>query len=364
MPIELESAPIAEAIIVNELANGAKATNHAHTSNCANCGAIAERKYCPECGQSTHIHHSLLHLVEELLHGLFHFDTKAWRTLPALIMHPGELTRQYVDGQRTRFVSPLALFLFLIFLMFFVFGLTSNSSLESSISHQISQDFNQSVQKQRQQIEEDERRLAQLSKEAPDRAMIEKKIVDGKAELLNFEKLLSNEAQKNTSSLQPRTQNTPESVRKNFENNMPILATPMVVNGVTHAIQNPELALYKFKNTVAKLAFLLVPISLPFLWLLFAFRRKFSMFEHAVFSLYSLSFMTILMMLCAILIAMNWYGLAIILLMSVPPIHMFRQLRGAYRLGIFASAWRTIALLFVALLSLLIFAVIALRVSM
>ena len=40
------------------------------------------------------------------------------RTLPMLAWKPGELTRRYIDGQRARFVSPIALFLFCVFLMF------------------------------------------------------------------------------------------------------------------------------------------------------------------------------------------------------------------------------------------------------
>lgn len=45
-----------------------------------------------------------------------------------LLAHPGELTRRYVDGQRTRYVSPLGSFLFMVFLMFFVASLTSRIS--------------------------------------------------------------------------------------------------------------------------------------------------------------------------------------------------------------------------------------------
>jgi hypothetical protein len=39
-------------------------------------------------------------------------DAKGYRTLPLLIARPGVLTRRYIDRQRTRYVSPLALFLF------------------------------------------------------------------------------------------------------------------------------------------------------------------------------------------------------------------------------------------------------------
>lgn len=86
---------------------------------CRNCGAALTDAYCSACGQSAHVHRSLLRLGEDMLHSVFHFDAKGWRTLPLLVWRPGLLTRRYVDGQRVRYVSPLALFLFTIFLMFF-----------------------------------------------------------------------------------------------------------------------------------------------------------------------------------------------------------------------------------------------------
>src|SRR6202453_3520526 len=84
--------------------------------SCANCGTQLNGTYCHACGQAGHRHRSLLHLSEEVLHGVLHFEAKGWRTLPLLIIRPGVLTRRYIDGQRTRYVSPLALFLFCVFL--------------------------------------------------------------------------------------------------------------------------------------------------------------------------------------------------------------------------------------------------------
>ena len=72
---------------------------------------------------------SLLHFGEEVLHNILHFDAKAWRTVLLLVARPGLLTRRYIDGQRTRYVSPLALFLFTMFLMYFVFSLTGGMSV-------------------------------------------------------------------------------------------------------------------------------------------------------------------------------------------------------------------------------------------
>ena len=130
MSIEMSGAgeTLAAIIVSNELSkdsNGDGSQDKVTETNCANCGATLQGKYCHACGQSGHIHRSLLHMFEEVLHGLFHFDTKAWRTIPALIFRPGKLTKEYIEGKRTSYVSPLALFLFLIFLMFFVFSFTA-----------------------------------------------------------------------------------------------------------------------------------------------------------------------------------------------------------------------------------------------
>src|SRR5215212_1678685 len=94
-----------------------------HDEACLNCGAELEGAYCHRCGQKGHVHRTLAGFWHELVHGVFHFDGKIWRTLPLLAWRPGELTRRYVAGERARFVSPIALFLFTVFLMFAVFSL-------------------------------------------------------------------------------------------------------------------------------------------------------------------------------------------------------------------------------------------------
>ena len=85
---------------------------------CLNCGTALIGEFCHACGQNGHVHRTLGSIGHDLLHGVFHFEGKIWRTLPMLVAHPGSLTRRYIDGERARFVSPLALFLFFVFLMF------------------------------------------------------------------------------------------------------------------------------------------------------------------------------------------------------------------------------------------------------
>lgn len=79
-------------------------------------------EFCHCCGQKAHVHRTLSAFWHDLLHGVLHFEGKIWRTLPLLGWKPGDLTLRYIEGERARFVSPVALFLFTVFLMFAVFS--------------------------------------------------------------------------------------------------------------------------------------------------------------------------------------------------------------------------------------------------
>ena len=93
---------------------------HTHEKSCLNCGTELAGDYCHACGQRAHVHRTLHAFWHDLLHGVLHFEGKIWHTLPLLAWRPGELTRRYIDGERAKFVSPMALFLFSVFLMFAV----------------------------------------------------------------------------------------------------------------------------------------------------------------------------------------------------------------------------------------------------
>ncbi|MCC7060860.1 MAG: DUF3667 domain-containing protein, partial [Burkholderiaceae bacterium] len=89
---------------------------------CANCGATAAGRYCPECGQETTVAlPTARQFLREAAGRYVALDGRTWRTLAALLFHPGFLTRAYLAGQRRRYVRPARLFLVLSLLMFAVF---------------------------------------------------------------------------------------------------------------------------------------------------------------------------------------------------------------------------------------------------
>ena len=118
---------------------------------------------------------------------------------------------------------------------------------------------------------------------------------------------------------------------------------------LSHKLENPELAVYKLQQTIYKFSFLLVPISIPFVALLFLWKRGFTLYDHGVFVLYSLTFMSLLAMAAAAVARLGswtgrlggdaWSSLAV-------PLHMYFQLQGRLRPeDVFSTLWRTAFLL-------------------
>lgn len=397
MSIQVEAAGevLVGAAVAQEMVGGAEAeadaAKHAHGA-CANCAAPLQGAFCHRCGQAAHVHRSLAHLAEELLHGLLHFETKAWRTLPMLLLKPGKLTREYIDGRRVRYVSPLALLLFLLFLMFLVFSLTSPTvTVGGDLNPTQLAKLNQTLEASRAKLGELEAQLAALPAADTSRRRVESAIAEQREEVAGIEQaqlfLDPRQAAKDPEAARAAAQQ----VRASLARYLPWLSAPGIdgridralskaqgpmlqIEGtsglpsfdrkLTHALENKELALYKIKGAAAKFAFLLMPISLPFLWLLLVTRRRFGMFDHAVFSLYSLSAMALLMSAVAICGYFGFVGLAALLATVVPPLHMFAQLRGTYALGVGAAAWRTVALLFIAGGAILVYSLLIVLASM
>jgi hypothetical protein len=361
--LESAGALISASLVANEIdSTSAGAAAHAHAGPCLNCGAQLSGNYCQLCGQSAHLHRSLWHLCEEFLHGVLHFDAKGFRTLPLLIARPGVLTRRYIDGQRARYVSPMALFLFCIFLMYFVFSLVASGDRpplsptgDGAVNAQNTKVATAEMEKARAEVDaEVSKAKAALeaaetsgngvaaAREALSSANLSKRVLDFSTTAATGALSLSADQSKNDDVKLPDFANWQD---KLIEKARPHIHEPGTQGKIYRAMYNPDLTLYKLKNTAYKFSFMLIPISLPFLWLLFIFKRGVVVYDHAIFALYSLSFMSLLFTLCALMAELHLGGAIAIAVIFVPPLHMFLQLRDTYGLGIFSALWRTCALM-------------------
>lgn len=304
-----------------------------HHKVCSDCGAETSGRFCQNCGQATHLHRTLVHLGEEVLHGVMHFDSRVWRTLPLLAFRPGRLTREWVHGRRTRYVSPLALFLFTMFVLFMGLSYFPVEGGNSVVGQQ---------------------------------ALATADLARKNTELVNAEVALENATPQTKAAAEARVERARAAAEAASERigdvtnttrvstdwkevlgedgEMPVNTGDRKLDAkIKQKLENPELALYKLQQAFYKFSFLLIPISIPFVASLFLWKRGFTLYDHGVFVLYSLTFISWLVMALAIGTRIGGIvsGLLWITLPLAIPAHMFFQLKGAYGLGVFSALWRT-----------------------
>lgn len=82
-------------------------------SRCINCERAvtgAEQKFCPNCGQPTPVHRIDWHFLgHELEHSVLHMDRGILYSLKQLMLRPGKVLRDYIEGRRGNQVKPLLL---------------------------------------------------------------------------------------------------------------------------------------------------------------------------------------------------------------------------------------------------------------
>jgi len=303
---------------------------HGRGGKCLNCGTTLLGPHCHECGQAGHVHRSLGAIAHEILHGVVHFEGKLWRTLPLLAWRPGELTRRYIAGERARFVSPMATFLFSVFAMFAVFsftGVTASGDMAGSNARPLA-----AIKAERENVAKQRgKALAEArdpESDADDRADAAEDIADADARLKRLD----------AAAAQLKDDPVEAASRTGW--------TPL-----DHLVEkwqkNPSLMVYKFQSSAYKFSWLLIPISLPFVWVLFFWKRRYQLYDHTVFVTYSIAFMSLLFILLTLAGAVGvpggWIALAST---AIPFVHITRQLKQAYALRWWSAVLRACLLSF------------------
>lgn len=246
---------------------------------CANCGTPLLGHYCHECGQQGHLHNKLGHLLHEFVEGIAHFDGRLWRTLPLLAWRPGRLSRDWIEGKRARYVAPLHIFLFALFLMF-------------TIPSVIQYPGGGVVKVNGAPVERNEAGRQALMKQ-------------------QSEKLEAMKAK-------------PGEKASQVEKTMLSIS-----NTIMKKSEKFDYYMLKIVSMLYKLGFLMVPISVAILWLLLFYKRGYTLYDHATVALYGLGFTALLISIGEAIPPgpRDFWTLG---LMVFVPIHAVRHLKVAY----------------------------------
>ena len=329
-------------------------------SRCLNCGASLVGSHCHMCGQRTDVHRSFGAIGHDLVHAIFHFEGKIWNTLPLLTWRPGDLTRRYIHGERARFISPLALFLFAVFLTYAVLAIVgSGGGVGEGIAKVAAEQTRTNALKEsfEEEVKRVDARLSGKDLKVADRRLLqdERETLRKSADYLGVARGLSKEDREKGP---PVLDDPAEQVMTgiDFISRAKVdTGIAFIDHGFEKANANPGLLLYKLQANAYKFAWALIPLSLPFMWLLFPFSRRFHTYDHFVFVTYSISFMLLLFVVVRLLNLTIFGEIATTAAMLYVPFHMYRQLRGAYRSSRFGALVRATLLLFFSLYAVIMF---------
>jgi len=312
---------------------------------CLNCGTILNGPHCHQCGQAAHVHRSISAFWHDILHGVLHFDGKFWNTLPLLAWQPGHLTRRYIHGERAKFISPMALFLFSIFMMFAIFSYVGSPNFtgdnmkseaaKDGITVSPGSDWRASMREGIARLEPKIKTatddLAALPADDPQRKKLTEKLIDLKREVNGLTFATEGKA-RYPEVLGPDGEKIADTFEFNSDVDTGFKSFDAWINKIAaKAKKNPELLLYKMQSNGYKFAWLLIPLSIPFVWLATIGKRGHRFYDHAVFTTYSIAFMSLLFIVVTLAVKFNIApGLVITAAFFYAPFHMYRQLRHAY----------------------------------
>ena len=86
---------------------------------CFSCDAPMTDLYCGNCGQKNdNYRRPLWRLGAEAFAAFTAFENRIWRTWANLLVRPGRVAREYADGRRTHWSSPVRVYIFMSILLF------------------------------------------------------------------------------------------------------------------------------------------------------------------------------------------------------------------------------------------------------
>ena len=122
----MSDADIAAALLADKSVLDADDIPNANQSiACFSCGEQMTGVHCAACGQKNDDYRrSIFRLIFELIGSFTAIESRIWRTWGALIFKPGKVAREFADGARVKWSTPIRVFLAVSIILFGFLSLT------------------------------------------------------------------------------------------------------------------------------------------------------------------------------------------------------------------------------------------------
>ena len=104
------------------------------THTCKSCGTSFTGNYCNHCGEKVirQEDRKLKHFLGDFINAITFADNKLLRTVKTMLIAPGKLSADFVEGKRKKYMKPISIF-FLANLFYFLFPLVNTFTTNLNI---------------------------------------------------------------------------------------------------------------------------------------------------------------------------------------------------------------------------------------
>lgn len=317
---------------------------------CLNCGAELAGEFCHGCGQSARsLRRPFWSILTDSIETLFLMDGRLAQTLPALMVYPGRISRDYLDGRRARFIPPFRLYVFASLVFFVLLPLVTGQWDRFTADGPGLGEAREQVEQAREagSISEEEYQealdgLNQLeglwqggvpglvAPSPPAADASEEGSADGESAVA------ADLAAGGWSGFMP--EEALEAMRQSGE------AGNADAGRVARALENPDRMIEETRRWIPRIMFVMLPVYAALLALVYLWRRRFFYFDHLIVSLHfhaALFFAMSLGAVAAMLVGWGWVMLGLLLYSNA---YLYKINRVVYERGRVSSALRVLTL--------------------
>lgn len=302
-------------------------------THCRNCETELVGDFCHACGQSAgSLRRPFWTLLKDSAETLFVMDGRIMQTLPALMIRPGRISRDYLDGRRMRFIPPFRLYVFASLIFFVLLPLT----LGQGIGFDPSMGGIDSAREQLEQARESGEMGEEEYRDALEGLGLAESILRGRAP-----ETPPQDALDSTGTTPPATEVPPEALEALQQAGR---TGDLDATGLAFVRDNASRLWAETRRWVPRIMFVLLPVYAALLALVYLWRRHFLYFDHLIVSLHFHAALFLAMtvtVLASMVIGWGWATLGLLIYANA---YLYRINRVVYGRGRFSSVVRTLVL--------------------
>lgn len=357
---ETHTAPLGEDSIPD--------VNQAHF--CFSCNSPITGLYCDSCGQKNdNFRRSIFSLISETLGTVIGFESRIWKTWLAILFKPGLVAREYVMGARSKWSSPVRVYLAMSIILFGYLGCTQTQIIALDIDVVPKAEFadllppltDDQVRLQPSLHFMETQKQINARNAGKDLALIERKLSEG----IDFSIVLGGEdTSETTDEAETVTPETRTLVVNGLDGEDTTINVEQMSNFMVRLMKNPDIVNDIFMVWIPRLMFLMMPLTM-IIGAIFIRGRDALMFDHLVHSAYIHAVMFLIVLFCIIASKVIAADTLMITAFIIMLIYLPLSLKRMFRRGWFKTVLTSysVGLNYLLVFAIMMFAIFSLEIS-